>query len=63
MKGVSAWNFDLAALKAEAEKESEPELPSIPETHVASAHTLPSTPPAGKLLGFAPALLQRPCNL
>ena len=30
MKGVSAWNFDVAALKAEAEAEAEP-MPTIPE--------------------------------
>ena len=35
VKGVSAWNFDMAALKAEAEKESEPELPPIPEASIA----------------------------
>ena len=30
MKGVSSWNFDVQALKAEAEADSEP-LPTIPE--------------------------------
>ena len=30
VKGVSAWNFDVAALKAEAEAEAEP-MPTIPE--------------------------------
>ena len=28
---MSSWNFDVAALKAEAEADSEP-LPTIPET-------------------------------
>lgn len=37
MKGVSAWNFDLGALKAEAERETDPDLPPIPEATVTGA--------------------------
>ena len=39
VKGVSAWNFDLAALKAEADRDPDSELPSIPEGQI------PSQPP------------------
>lgn len=34
VKGVSAWNFDVAALKAEADRDADTDLPPIPEGHV-----------------------------
>ncbi|KAK9806028.1 hypothetical protein WJX73_007033 [Symbiochloris irregularis] len=34
VKGVSAWNFDVATLKAEAERETDPDLAPIPEGQV-----------------------------
>ena len=40
MKGVSAWNFDVAALKAEADRDADTDLPPIPEGHVPGQYFL-----------------------
>ena len=60
VKGVSSWNFDVAALKAEAEADNEP-LPTIPETSydpasINAPRGISLTMPASSVMHLVPGL-------